>query len=253
MKSLKNLWPMLILALVISVSSCNKEDDTPDETPSGEFSVNFNYVWGPAQLPFSLNEELTHPRTSEKLTFSAFRFYVSNIKLQKDDGTWWIHPESYFIVDAFSVSRSTFAIDNVPTGNYVAMEYTLGVDSVRNVSGAQTGALSPANGMFWSWNTGYIMVLAEGNEADEGMFAYHLGGFSGSNNIVTVKTADFGEGSLLVAEGSNPTVKMVCNPARLWHTIDGIAEVSSIMSPGSDAVTAATDFYGTFSFLEIED
>jgi hypothetical protein len=245
---------LAIVSIILATVGCNKDDDNNlnnnDET--GRVAIAFNYVWGVTQEEFNLNTQLTHTRTQEELAFSTFKFYVSNLKLKKDDGSWWVHPESYFIVDAFSESRSRFTLSQVPVGNYTEMEYTLGVDSSRNVSGAQTGALAISNNMFWSWNTGYIMVMAEGNEATEGLFAYHLGGFSGSNKIVTVKNADFG-GSLTVLPEGVPTVKMVCNPARLWHTIDGIAEVSSIMSPGLNAVTAATDFYGSVNFVEIEN
>ena len=37
----------------------------------------------------------------------------------------------------------------------------LGVDSLRNVTGVQTGALDPAMDMYWTWNTGYVMAKLE--------------------------------------------------------------------------------------------
>jgi hypothetical protein len=43
------------------------------------------------------------------------------------------------------------------------IRFLLGVDSARNVSGIQTGALDPARGMFWTWNSGYVMAKIEGS------------------------------------------------------------------------------------------
>jgi hypothetical protein len=61
------------------------------------------------------------------------------------------------------------------------MEFMIGVDSARNNSGAQTGALDPTNGMFWSWSTGYIMAKFEGTSAQSPAAAnalkFHIGGF----------------------------------------------------------------------------
>jgi hypothetical protein len=52
---------------------------------------------------------------------------------------------------------------------------------MRNVSGIQSGALDPMKGMFWTWNSGYIMAQLEGtsplaNTAGK-RFIYHIGGF----------------------------------------------------------------------------
>jgi hypothetical protein len=43
---------------------------------------------------------------------------------------------------------------NTSLKNITAIKFLLGVDSLKNVSGIQTGALDPAKGMFWTWNTG---------------------------------------------------------------------------------------------------
>src|SRR5690606_2936849 len=99
-----------------------------------------------------------------------------------------------------------------------------GVDSLRNVSGAQTGALDPVHGMFWDWNTGYIMAKFEGNapaSPSNGKLLYHVGGFSGEHNTLQRVTLNLPN-----------TMKLIDNSAQLkieadlgeWfknpHTID---------------------------------
>jgi hypothetical protein len=68
----------------------------------------------------------------------------------------------------------------------------LGVDSIRNVSGIQTGALDPLKGMFWTWNSGYVMAKLEGSSESSNSagnrFTYHIGGFRPGMNVL--KTID---------------------------------------------------------------
>jgi len=38
--------------------------------------------------------------------------------------------------------------------NWKSLSFLLGVDTVRNHTGSQTGDLSPSKSMYWNWNTG---------------------------------------------------------------------------------------------------
>ena len=251
----------IIAALPMVLLACKKDKD-PDPTPTpptpapttGTVKVEYDFVWGMSAAPFSLNQELTHPLTGDLLTFSQYRFYLSNIRLLRSDGTWWTEPESYRIISAADVAGSTFTIPDVPAGNYTAMAYTLGVDSTRNVSGAQTGALAPANGMFWSWNTGYIMIKVEGTspQSPNGGFSFHLGGFQGPNSIVTPRESSFGSSTLTVG-GAQPTVKFRANAARLWHnTGTSVETLHTVHMPGNNALQMATGFWDGIMFMGIE-
>lgn len=249
--------PLVAIALGIlattSFSSCKKDKTTPAPSPGG-MKVQFSYVFGSAALPWSMGTTYVQPKTGDTLTFSMFRFYVSNIRLKKSDGTWWAQPESYFLLNATTPEASAINVDNIPAGTYTAMEYTMGVDSARNVSGANTGALSLANGMFWDWNSGYIMLKAEGTSPNSSVntFAFHLGGFSGDYNVVTVKSTDFGGKTLTIENGKTPVVTLLANPARLWHTSPSVSVLSVIHAPSAQAKTMANDFYSNISFSSLQ-
>jgi hypothetical protein len=78
--------------------------------------------------------------------------------------------------------KKKFRISGLPAGNYNRIQFLLGVDSLRNVSGAQTGDLDPVNDMFWDWNTGYIYFKMEGEfktvqQPAGDAYAIHIGGF----------------------------------------------------------------------------
>jgi hypothetical protein len=233
-------------AIMLAFSGCEKATtEDPPEPQFGDFKVEFDAVWAASMLPFDMNTKLFHPKTGDSLTFTTFKFYVSNIKLKKADGTLWEDEESYYLVDLSDPSAVVFDFINVPAGTYTGMYLTMGVDSARNVSGAQEGALDPANGMFWSWTSGYIMIKAEGlsPQGAGGSFTYHLGGFSGPDNVVMEKDINFpSAGPMTVSPNATPTVHMVINPARLFHSYGSVANGSVIMSPGPDAATMAFTF-----------
>ena len=231
-----------------------KDDGTCEFEEFGVTEIKIDHVWGMGNSnPFTLNTEYIHPMSNDTLTYTTLKYYISNFRLKKSDGSWWTHPESYFLVDASDASSMTLSLSNVPAGSYTEVSYTMGVDSLRNVSGAQTGALSTTNGMFWSWNSGYIMVKAEGTSPNSGSgsFSFHLGGFSGSNNVVTPKNHVFGE-TMTVAEGMTPSISLLLNPAKMFHTTGTISNESMIHMPGPNATTMATDLFSAVSFNGIQ-
>jgi hypothetical protein len=246
-----NLFVFSALTLgIVALSSCKKDDHDHDHNnQTGMVVVKMEHVWGMNNTPFSLNSSLVHPMNQDTMTFTTFKYYISNFKLKKSDGTWWTHPESYFLVDQSIASTMNLNLGSIPTGEYTEMSYILGVDSIKNVSGAQSGALSTANNMFWSWNSGYIMVKAEGTspQSANGSFAFHLGGFSGTNKIVTQNTVSFSSNALTVSHDKSSEIHMTANPAKLFHT-DPLSTGTMVMMPGIKAKSMALNFYGSFTF-----
>ncbi|MGB1038674.1 MAG: MbnP family protein [Bacteroidia bacterium] len=251
-----NIFTLLLILFAASFTGCKDDEETPAATPeTGQFNINFNHVWGMNNLPFQMNKMIKHPMTGDSLEFTTYKYYISNIKLKDANGDWWSEDESYHLVDLSLADGNILNIQNVPAGEYSAIQYTHGVDSVRNFSGAQEGALSILNQMFWSWNTGYIMVKAEGNspQSKMGHFKYHLGGYEGENNIVTNKMNEFGSSTLHISDDDTHTVNMSVNPAKMWHTVGTMSgKKTMIMMPGDTAKIMATDLFGATAFLSID-
>lgn len=248
-----------LLAMVsIAATSCKKDNPTPvvTETPAstGTVAVNLEHKWGTGNANFTLNMDLIHPVTEDTLNFTTMKYYISNFRLKKTDGTWWSHPESYFLVDLSNPSSTMLKLTSVPTGQYTDMEYTFGVDSTRNVSGAQSGALAIANNMFWSWNSGYIMLKAEGTSPNSGTgsYAFHLGGFTGPNKVISTHQVAFNI-SLNVTNAHQSEVHMIVNPAALWATAPGVSTTNAIHMPGAGAAVMATGFSGGIIFDHIHN
>src|SRR5205085_3433926 len=117
--------------------------------------------------------------SNEIFTVTKLKYYITNVKLHREDGLVFTEEDSYHLIKHVdSLSATAFSIKNLPPGNYNGMEFLIGVDSLRNVSGVQTGALDVNNQMFWSWNSGYIFFKMEGDYVsdsvpDGSQFAIH--------------------------------------------------------------------------------
>lgn len=114
----------------------------------------------------------------EQFAVRNFRYYVSNIILK--NATQQENHEAYFLVDeSDSASKEILLQTNLDSVS--AIQFLLGVDSLKNVSGVQTGALDPAMDMYWTWNTGYVMAKLEGSSpvanTPRHIFSYHVGGY----------------------------------------------------------------------------
>lgn len=243
----------LMAFATITLNSCKKPAPAGSLPTEGKVDLQFDHKWGPSNAPFTMNTALTHPATGETMTFTTLKYYISNVKLKKEDGTWWTQPESYHLIVVGDNVAPKIQLEKVPVGKYTAIEYTIGVDSTRNVSGAQTGALAPSNGMFWSWLTGYIFIKAEGTSPDSGAssgeFKYHIGGFRNENNTnaVRVNTQDFP--NLLNVDGHdghNAKVHFYVNTARFWHGGISLQDMHTVHMPGANALIIADNFQGAF-------
>jgi hypothetical protein len=250
-------WPLaLFFGLIITVSACKKDDDTPSET-FGDFRIELEHKFGAADFAFGT------PYTNaagESLTFSTAKYYISNVVLHKADGTTWSPAESYFLVDAAVPASTILTIEDAPTADYTELEFTIGVDSTRNVSGAQDGALSIANNMFWSWNSGYIFIKMEGSspQAPGNAFTYHIGGFKSPNNAIQHGHFDFGSSLLKVKPTATPQVHAYVDIAKFFNAEHGgtnlsVATLPTWTMPGANAVMLAGNFHHAFVFDHIHN
>lgn len=253
----KFAFAITFIGAITVFQSCKNDDDQMDgviPAQVGNVKIDFGHIWGPEALPLAFNTEYTHPETSELITFSRLRYYITNIKLHKTDGTTWAENESYHIIDARAVDTD-IDLSGVPTGEYNGITFLIGVDSLRNTSGAQTGALDPAETMFWSWNTGYIFVIAEGTSpaAENEAFVYHLGGFQGPHNAIREVYLPFNNVNLNIATDASPAVHINADAAGFWGNGSSISEIGNAHSLGVNASTLATNFSEGFKLDHIHN
>lgn len=168
--------------------------------------------------PLRLQEQSYINDVGEKFNITTFNYFISNIVLHGKKSVQYIVPQdsSYFLVKGNDSSSREINLHIAP-GKYTAITFTIGVDSMRSVMdiSRRMGVLDISggmlDGMYWTWNSGYIFMKLEGDcdqaEIDrtgQRKFRYHIGGFGGYdkpsiNNIRTV-TVDFSRAGIVKAK-----------------------------------------------------
>lgn len=238
-------------------AACQREvafAPAPDATHN--LTIHFKPVVDNAPLVFGDTYKNTW---GEDYSVSMFKFYLHQIKLiNTTDGTSYdVNKDEYFLVNFSDNNTATLQLKAVPF-TYDRIGFVVGVDSIRNVSGAQTGALDPAKGMFWTWNTGYIMAKLEGNSPASAQvnnkFEYHIGGFSGPDNVVLPLTLPFPQGqSVTMSANKNSELTIAVN-ANAWfsgsHDIE-IAVNPVCMTPGPLSKQIAENYLKMFTVTNV--
>lgn len=172
---------VFIVLFTVLVTSCQKELN--EEGAPGLLKIRFEPLVDGAQL--RMNSEYRN-EFNEDFTVSTFKLYLSDLRITDKQGRAYRDP-GYYLIDAADAGTREIVVTPL-VREMGSISFLLGVDSTRNVSGAQTGALDPAKGMFWTWNTGYIMAKLEGISSvaatPNNEFTYHIGGFSGVNSVL---------------------------------------------------------------------
>lgn len=191
--------------------------------------------------------EQSYVMNNDTVTINRFKYYVSHFYLTNEKGKKIILPLHYYLIDASDENSLTLSLD-IPIENYTGIHFLLGVDSLRNVSGVQTGALDPLHGMFWTWNSGYIMAKLEGKASSSEIagkqFTYHIGGFRTGHNTsrnISIPIPSFSQQLTIIADAK----KWFNGPHQLT-----IAKEPVCHSPGALAVRIANNYATMFSLKE---
>ena len=258
------LLPLLFILLIAAFSSCSKEYSASGFTKAipkeDSFNLTVNFIPMVDTLRLSF-DSVYHNYWDEKYTVSAFKFYVSKFDLINTDSNrvYHLNTDKYFLVDA--ADSTTWAVKLMGSPfTYNRISFLIGVDSVRNVSGAQTGALDPANGMFWTWSSGYIMAKLEGNSPlssqANNKIEYHIGGFSGDNNVLRKPTLlfPFGESLVITTTAGRKSIINIGADVNAWfsnpHQIK-IAITPACTTPGLMAKDISENYSKMFSVTEV--
>lgn len=196
----------LLLPLFAMLAACR-----PAAPSMPAIQVEISHVVG--GQPLVIGEALTTP-AGESLSVKRLQYYLSNPRLLQADGNWWApprdeqSPSGYYLVDAAKPETTRFQLPSAPAGEYRGIEFTLGVDEARNGSGAQTGALDPAHGMFWTWATGYIHFKLEGTSPASPESGHAVTLHLGGNGLQRTLFLPFAPKPVRVTSELQPTVHL---------------------------------------------
>jgi len=250
---------LIAIAFTQSITFAQKTNN------SKELLIHFRNVVGSQDL--KLNDGQYTNASGEKFNITTFNYFVSNIKFELKDGSEYVVPldSSYYLIKQSDPATMDIKL-RVPANDYSAVSFIIGVDSVMSTSDLtqRTGALDISggmlDGMYWTWNSGYLFLKMEGNSdqakvdmTGQHKFRYHIGGYGGYkkpslNNIKKVRL----ELAESTERASNNAGKVIINvQADLLKIFDGlkqlhIADFSTVMF-GDQSKVVADNYSRMFS------
>lgn len=249
---MNNIFLLLSLYL-LPVFNFNSHTQKKYAPNSGTVKIIFvNTVKG---KPLELNTgSYTNP-FGEMYSVSKFKYYISHVYLTSDKAVFF--DESYHLIDESKPDALHFSFA-LGEGHYNNLNFLLGVDSLHNVSGAQTGALDPLNDMFWTWNNGYVMAKLEGRSPQSKLvnkkLEYHIGGFMGEHNVLKNITLNFAPGKFLnIQPGKTSEIIIEADIDTWWQQPNDIkiTEHPICSTPGTLAKKIADNYSKMFRIKDV--
>jgi len=231
---------LLMLLAVLLLGSAKKVEQFPEGKAVVDLILQFDNVAGNKDLVLN-SAEYTNA-SGESFNVSQLQYFVSNLKFFCPNGKEFTvnQEDSYFLIQENDPASQKLKL-KVPPGEYNKLTFLVGVDSLRNTMpiDKRKGVLDPSNsmdnGMYWSWNSGYIFFKMEGiskaapeDPTGNRKFRFHIGGFGGYsaptiNNIKTV-SLDLSKGGIVkVKKGRNATIRI---KADILKTFNGASNLS---------------------------
>ena len=165
-------------------------------------------------------------------SLAVFRFYISDLRITANKTKHWKAPKRHYLIDFNSASAKEVILLETPQDFMNGqIEFVLGVDSKTSAGGIGEGALDPINGMYWTWQSGYINFKMEGvsnkSPARKNRFQLHLGGFRKPYVSTQKIVLDY------EYKGADP---LICFDLNLFMKSIDLTNQHTIMSPSKEAV-----------------
>jgi hypothetical protein len=250
----------VLLLCCLNIASCRKKPlPTPNPIPvtTGSIKIKLSNVVGDKQLALGGLVYYTLAN-GDQFNVSTYNYYLSNFVFTDENGNKFTEPESYHLAMASDTNSLQFVIGDVPLANYTTIEFLLGVDSIHNFSGAQSGALDPKYGMIWSWNTGYIMAKMEGfspqSSNPDHAISYHIAGYKGEFNVLQKVKINLPQKAKIAANKTS-TISLQSNLATWFESFafPGFSKLPSVGSEGKNAYDIATNYSGMMSITKVDN
>ena len=238
---------MAILWVAMSFSGNSPKQNTENK----KLTISFDHYVGSELL--KLDSAIYKNELGQTFTLSNFKYYISNLHFKNSSGKDFTLNKS-FLINEDEESTKQILINSFPEGNYTSVDFIIGVDSLHNCSGAQSGALDPVNAMFWAWNTGYIFLKLEGrasvSKSPGNFFEYHIGGYKQPTNSIRKISLNLSKTDLARSQ----TLKIKVNALEILKTPTTIDfEKLSSVTDALNAGVIANNYADMFEVIQNEN
>ena len=198
--------------------------------------------------PLVLRDQNYVDEHGDTLSIDLFRFYITHARFKFD--SFVSEDTTSHLVDFENEATTRFNVYNVTAGIYSSVQFMAGVDSIANTSGANGGDLDPEKGMYWAWNTGYIMAKLEGHskvcKTLHHVFEFHIGGYKLTYNTARTVNVKLPK-PVYVLNGCNTIIKIKADAAAWFKGNLDLSKLNNVVKPGKDAGIIADNYAQMFS------
>lgn len=201
-----------------------------------------NYSYAQKLVPTEISFRLQGKELLQKdsIQITTFKFYISNLTYYYQNSIVFKNSSLFRLID---LSEDTIVrmISQIPSHLLIdKLSFDIGIDSNINRLGVQEAELDPTNGMYWSWQSGYINFKLEGTSPKcntrKNRFQFHIGGFL--PNQYALQT-------IIIDNPNKVNTKIDVNLLNFIQRIN-LKEEPSVMIPGIRAVEISKIFQEVF-------
>lgn len=197
-------------------------------------------------VPMALGNASYLNAAGDTFNITAFRYYLSNFSVTDIAGNTIKAAPEYFLVSEDSLNSKRITL-KLPAGRYKGLSFMIGIDSLLNCTGAQSGALDPIYGMFWTWNSGYIMAKLEGTSPSSHLpghiIEFHIGGYRAPHITQRIVTLTLPQTLVLK---SSAKINLTAD-AYTWFNGISFRQLAGFMTPGTAGDRIADNYQHMFS------
>ena len=157
------LYVFILLILLFS---------SPKENDNKKITIQYNPTFNNQELVLENTKYCTINK--DTITVTNFKFYISNLSLEFENGTTFKDPEKVHLIDAKSKESMHLKLNEIPNLKVKKVTFNIGIDSLTNVTSNLEADLDPRLGMYWAWNSGYINMKLEGKRFKDIAHEFHV-------------------------------------------------------------------------------
>lgn len=194
---------LFILTFSVLLMSCGGDDNPPEG--KGTVNLRFKLVYG--DEPVEMFKTYKYPVTNDDFFLTRVSFFLSELKIKSTSREVTLKDIDYLNLTASHTGNTAntgleYKISDVPTGEYSALQFGIGVPKALNAKEPKdfsASSILSSSAEFWSSWKSYIFFRPEGKIALDGStvfdtdFALHLGSddaFSTYDLSKTIKIID---------------------------------------------------------------
>lgn len=233
MKLFKYTFALLACAVITACSSDDdgiQEDDLTGQ--SGTLTLKYDNGVGDQDFIFGTSYSKSG---SESFTLENLKYIISNVRFTDTNGTVFEYPteDNVFIIDELDGNNAGeiyVSFDNVDAADYVSVTFGIGIDQDRFALGAEGQGdfldLADAEGMMWSWASGYKFIRLDGTYSSSTItdqpLNVHMGSVGTALDNYKEVTLDF-PNTVFVRADKAPEVHIKADIAKVF---DGATSVN---------------------------